>query len=97
MSDLTKETFKMYTCEVHGGMLKLARAMALPGKPVHKVVEKALKENEGYGNSRMKLLVKVLPRDRPHSLWTQPRCRYCWFIRNGKTHMYTPSRGAHML
>jgi len=34
--------------EVHGGMLKLARAMGAPGKPVHSAVKKALDDNEGY-------------------------------------------------
>lgn len=33
---------------VHGGMLKLARAMGAPGKPVHVVVRNSLRRNKGY-------------------------------------------------
>ncbi|KAI0637616.1 alpha/beta-hydrolase [Trametes polyzona] len=33
---------------VHGGMLKMARAMGCPGKPVHVAVRDALKRNKGY-------------------------------------------------
>ncbi|TFY55041.1 hypothetical protein EVJ58_g8499 [Rhodofomes roseus] len=33
---------------VHGGMLKMARAMGAPGKPVHVAVRDALKRNRGY-------------------------------------------------
>ncbi|KAI0829253.1 alpha/beta-hydrolase [Trametes gibbosa] len=33
---------------VHGGMLKMARAMGGPGKPVHVAVRDALKRNKGY-------------------------------------------------
>ncbi|OCH93230.1 alpha/beta-hydrolase [Obba rivulosa] len=33
---------------VHGGMLKMARAMGAPGKPVHVAVRHALKKNHGY-------------------------------------------------
>lgn len=33
---------------VHGGMLKLARAMGEPGKPVHVVVRNSLRRNKGY-------------------------------------------------
>ncbi|KAI0643609.1 alpha/beta-hydrolase [Trametes meyenii] len=33
---------------VHGGMLKMARAMGSPGKPVHISVRDALKKNKGY-------------------------------------------------
>lgn len=33
---------------VHGGMLKMARAMGAPGKPVHIAVRDALKRNRGY-------------------------------------------------
>ncbi|GJE84830.1 lipase family protein [Phanerochaete sordida] len=36
------------TYEVHGGMLKMARAMGGRGKPVHAAVKHALKQNEGY-------------------------------------------------
>jgi hypothetical protein len=34
---------------VHGGMLKTAQLMGLPGKPVHTAVAKALRSNRGYG------------------------------------------------
>lgn len=34
---------------VHGGMLKMARAMGSRGKPVYAAVKHALKQNEGYG------------------------------------------------
>ncbi|OSX60616.1 hypothetical protein POSPLADRAFT_1148763 [Postia placenta MAD-698-R-SB12] len=33
---------------VHGGMLKMARAMGAPGKPVHVAVRDALRRNRGY-------------------------------------------------
>ena len=33
---------------VHGGMLKMTRAMGGPGKPVHVAVRDALKRNKGY-------------------------------------------------
>lgn len=33
---------------VHGGMLKMARAMGAPGKPVHVAVRHALRKNHGY-------------------------------------------------
>ncbi|OBZ71967.1 hypothetical protein A0H81_08119 [Grifola frondosa] len=33
---------------VHGGMLKMARAMGAPGKPVHVAVRDALRRNKGY-------------------------------------------------
>ncbi|TFK88081.1 alpha/beta-hydrolase [Polyporus arcularius HHB13444] len=33
---------------VHGGMLKMTRAMGAPGKPVHVAVRDALKRNKGY-------------------------------------------------
>ncbi|KAH9928962.1 alpha/beta-hydrolase [Fomitopsis serialis] len=33
---------------VHGGILKMARAMGAPGKPVHVAVRDALKRNRGY-------------------------------------------------
>lgn len=34
---------------VHGGMLKTAELMGLPGKPVHTAVANALMKNRGYG------------------------------------------------
>jgi putative lipase involved disintegration of autophagic bodies len=34
---------------VHGGMLKTAELMGLPGKPVHTAVANALRANRGYG------------------------------------------------
>ena len=34
---------------VHGGMLKMTRAMGGPGKPVHNAVREALRKNKGYG------------------------------------------------
>ena len=34
---------------VHGGMLRMARAMGDIGKPVHRVVGDALRKNLGYG------------------------------------------------
>ena len=33
---------------VHGGMLKMTRAMGAPGKPVHVAVRQALRKNKGY-------------------------------------------------
>ncbi|CAE6476932.1 unnamed protein product [Rhizoctonia solani] len=33
---------------VHGGMLKIAELMGLPGRPVHTAVAKALRKNPGY-------------------------------------------------
>ena len=33
---------------VHGGMLKMTRAMGEPGKPVHNAVREALRKNKGY-------------------------------------------------
>lgn len=36
---------------VHGGMLKMARAMGCRGKPVYAAVKHALKQNEGYGKA----------------------------------------------
>lgn len=36
------------TFEVHGGMLKMARAMGSKGKPVYAAIKYALKQNEGY-------------------------------------------------
>ncbi|KAI0772559.1 alpha/beta-hydrolase [Trametes elegans] len=33
---------------VHGGMLKMTRAMGAPGKPVHVAVRDALRKNKGY-------------------------------------------------
>jgi len=38
--------------EVHGGMLKLARAMGSKGKPVHEAVASALAKNRQYGMLR---------------------------------------------
>jgi sn1-specific diacylglycerol lipase len=35
--------------EVHGGMLKMARAMGGKGKPVYCAVKYALQQNDGYG------------------------------------------------
>lgn len=35
--------------QVHGGMLRLARAMGSKGKPVHQAVSAALSRNRGYG------------------------------------------------
>jgi sn1-specific diacylglycerol lipase len=58
--------------EVHGGMLKLARAMGSPDKAVHGAVKKALTENEGYGQ----LFVfdfstsRAYPILRPYLMWT---------------------------
>ena len=34
---------------VHGGMLRMARVMGEPGKPVHLAVQQALYKNKGYG------------------------------------------------
>lgn len=34
--------------EVHGGMLKMARAMGAKGQPVHVAVRNALRRNHGY-------------------------------------------------
>ncbi|TFY82574.1 hypothetical protein EWM64_g1438 [Hericium alpestre] len=34
--------------QVHGGMLKMARAMGTPGKPVYVAVKEALKKNPGF-------------------------------------------------
>lgn len=42
----TRQTF-----EVHGGMLKMARAMGGKAKPVHAAVKYALKQNETYSES----------------------------------------------
>jgi hypothetical protein len=39
------------TYQVHGGMLRLARAMGSKGKPVHEAVSTALSRNRGYGES----------------------------------------------
>ena len=36
------------TYPVHGGMLKMARAMGCRGKPVHVAVKQALQRNDGY-------------------------------------------------
>ncbi|KAA1465915.1 alpha/beta-hydrolase [Dentipellis sp. KUC8613] len=36
------------TYQVHGGMLRMARAMGSPGRPVHVAVKEALKKNKGY-------------------------------------------------
>ena len=36
---------------VHGGMLKMAKAMGCRGKPVHGAVRHALMQNEGYSES----------------------------------------------
>lgn len=36
------------THQVHGGMLKMARAMGNRGKPVHAAVRHALNQNDGY-------------------------------------------------
>ena len=36
------------TYPVHGGMLKMARAMGCRGKPVHVAVRRALRRNDGY-------------------------------------------------
>ncbi|CAE6380451.1 unnamed protein product [Rhizoctonia solani] len=43
--DVDKETPKYI---VHGGMLKTAELMGLPGKPVHMAIAKALAKNRGY-------------------------------------------------
>ena len=37
--------------QVHGGMLKMARAMGSRGKPVHIAVRQALRRNESYGKN----------------------------------------------
>lgn len=44
------------TYQVHGGMLKMAKAMGSRGKPVHIIVRHALKRNEGYGKRSIQLL-----------------------------------------
>ena len=41
--------------QVHGGMLRLARAMGSKGKPVHEAVSVALSRNPGYGASHTQL------------------------------------------
>ncbi|PCH41649.1 alpha/beta-hydrolase [Wolfiporia cocos MD-104 SS10] len=42
------EQWESTTYLVHGGMLKMARAMGAPGKPVHVAVRGALRRNRGY-------------------------------------------------
>jgi hypothetical protein len=71
---------------VHGGMLKLARAMGSPGKSVHNAVKKALTENEGYGKSHgMNLNRYLITTYRPRPLWSQPGCWHCGVTRCGES------------
>ena len=45
---------------VHGGMLRMARAMGSKGKPLHRVLRQALKKNAGYGVSVVTLIAFIL-------------------------------------
>lgn len=53
--------------EVHGGMLKMARAMGAKGKPVHVAVRNALRRNHGY--SKLPCWFRKLRSDSGLQIW----------------------------
>lgn len=62
--------------QVHSGMLRMAKAMGEPGKPVQLAVQEALYHNPGFGELYMKcgmgaVLIQV---PRSGALWSQLGC-----------------------
>ena len=55
------------TYQVHGGMLKMARAMGAKGKPVHVAVRNALRRNHGY--SKLPCWFRKLRSDFGMQIW----------------------------
>lgn len=69
--------------QVHGGMLRLARAMGSKGKPVHDAVSTALSRNRGYGESWKYKLIYTLMIFRACLVRTLTRCWSCGVARFG--------------
>lgn len=71
--------------QVHSGMLRMAKAMGEPGKPVQLAVHEALYHNPGFGEQYMNcgtgiLLIQVF---RSGALWTQLGSGCCGYPRAG--------------